>query len=270
MNILVPIDFSDCSVKALEYAINLNKITKGKLQILHAVEVPILADDDSTTGVEIRADVAKNMDKLKEQLPQLSDIDSEFELSFNHIGSSIYNLNKKAKIDLIVMGTKGATGAKEIFLGSNTYETIKEIKCPVLAIPENTGNFQLNSIAFASDYKRIDNYKDLDTLVKLAKLRNAEVHILHIGENTNISRDELEVGRSQDQYFRDVKHSYHFISGSEVSTEINNYINSNSISVLALYARKHDLTDMLFHHSLTKEMTYHTQIPLLVLPESDD
>lgn len=270
MNIVVPIDFSNCSKKALEYAINLNKIAKGNLTILHAIQVPILAGDDSTTGTEIREEVAQKLDEIRTEMPVLQEIEYDFELSFDQMTSSIIKLDKKAAVDLIVMGTKGATGAKEIFLGSNTYETIKEIKCPVLAIPEKSLGFQLSPIAFASDYKRIEKYKDLDTLLYFSKLRNSEIHILHIGEDTKISRDELVVGRSQDQYFKDTRHSYHFINGSDIANEINRYIESNGIKILALYARKHDLTDKLFHHSLTQEMTYHGEIPLLVLPESDD
>ena len=270
MNLLVPIDFSDCSVKALEFAIILNKIAKGKLIILHAVQVPILAGDDSNAGGEIKADVSEKMDALLNQVTDLKELNYDFELSFEHMTTSIRKLDKSTSIDLIVMGTKGATGAKEIFLGSNTYDIIKEIKCPVLAIPEKAVDFQLSSIAFASDYKKIEKFHDLDTMLKLAKIRNSEIHVLHVGEDNKIGRDEIEVGRGQDQYFKDTKHSYHFINGSDVANEINRYIQSNNIKILALYARKHDLTDKLFHHSLTKEMTYHAEIPLLVLPESDD
>jgi len=267
-NILVPIDFSDCSIKALQYAIGLCKITDGKLVILHSVQVPVLTEKGTETGEEIREEIDEKFNQVKKQVPLLEDVNYNFELNFEFVLSSIRKVVKKNYIDLIVMGTKGATGAKEIFLGSNTYETIKEVKCPVIAIPEKSESFQLGSIAFASDYKRIKDYADLDLMIELAKLRNSEIHILHIGEEKNMTREELEVGRSQDQCFKPVRHSYHYINGTDIAKEINSYLKSNGIKLLGVYARQHSLTDKLFHQSLTQEMVFHPEVPLLVIPET--
>ena len=186
-NLLVPIDFSECSNRALEYAVKLAKLTGSQITLMHAVQVPILEDGDSETGHEIREEVDRQIEKLNRKV-DLSEVKHTFKLSFDSITTAIRKLNKKTPVDLIVMGTTGASGAKEIFLGSNTYETIQQTQKPVLAVPVNSSSFGLGSIAFASDYKAIEKYQDLDTLIELSKLRNSEVHILHIGEDTKISR----------------------------------------------------------------------------------
>ncbi|MDA0195173.1 MAG: universal stress protein [Bacteroidetes bacterium] len=265
-NILVPLDFSSCSIKAVEYAANLCKVLSGHMTLLHAIQVPALSDIDDETSLEIENEIMKSYEELKEKLPILNEVDHDFKLKFSSILSEIKQI-AQYNIDLIVMGTKGATGAKEVFIGSNTYEVIQDASCPVIAVPEDNSLFNLKTIALASDYKRIDDFDDLEPLILLAKKRNAEIHVLHIGQESKISRKELEVGKSQEQYLKSLSHSYHFIEEDDVVHGLNKYLEENRIDMLAIYARKHYLAEKLFHNSVTQKMTFHTKAPLFVLPE---
>ncbi len=265
--ILVPIDFSECSINALNYAVGLSKLTHKRLLILHAVQVPAIAGGEMEPGKEVEREVEEEFTSIKKSVPQLTEVEFEFQISFDFLLTSLRKLSDQ--VDLIVMGTTGASGVKEALIGSNTLDVIKEIGIPVIAIPEQNDSLTVGTMAFASDYKEIVNMNDIKPMVDLARIRNSEIHILHIGEGNNITREELNAGKSQEQIFKQVRHSYHFINGTNVAAEINQYLENNGIKLLVLYARKHSLTEKIFHKSVTREMALHSKIPVFVLPEND-
>ena len=79
---------------------------------------------------------------------------------FGDLSSSLNQLEEKSVFDYLVMGTKGASGIKEVFMGSNTVSVIKNVNCPVICIPENVTYKVPKKIAFAADYKKI-SHQDL-------------------------------------------------------------------------------------------------------------
>ncbi len=142
--ILVPTDFSDNAYNALYYATRLFKNEACRFYILNTcdIETPVLTSIVDTSYADQQLSKESN-EKLTETFHSIVRDTEDFDHSFEIISSTkklletIEDTVKDKGIDLIIMGTKGATGAKGFFIGSNTSNIIQRIKCcPVLAVPE--------------------------------------------------------------------------------------------------------------------------------------
>ncbi len=270
--IIVPIDFSGCSIKALEIAAKLAIKINARLIIMNACQKPVAYADASLTAYsrdlikEAEGNAKRAFLSVKEAIKELADLEYTFEVKHAFAQDAIISLTLMENIDLIVMGTTGASGFKGILLGSNTYTVAKNIKCPILAIPESaeTGNFFKN-IVLAGDYENTASKDTFEMLNEIAIASNAEVHVLHVSEDPVIQSDETKEAQKLDRYLKRTKHSFHFKLNKHVDEGINEYIEENSIDLLTLVVKKHSLLDRIFKASTTKKMAYHSKVPLLIL-----
>ena len=161
--ILLPTDFSANSWNAIKYALQLFKDQECNFTLLNTytpviyqveymqssapqLELLDTVKQVSENGLkEIEQNIKKEFNNPKHIFTKLS--------SFNTLTAEIDELHEGHVMDFIIMGTKGATGAKEILFGSNTVHVIKKAKCPVLAIPSNFSFEAPHEILFPSDYE---------------------------------------------------------------------------------------------------------------------
>ncbi len=270
--ILVPIDFSDCSIKALEVAVQLAKKTNAKLIIMNACQKPVAYADASVIAYsrdlirEAEGKAKRAFENIEKTLPSLQDIEHTFSVKHAFPLDAINSLALLESVDLIVMGTTGAGRLKGILMGSNTYKVAKNVKCPVLAIPESAEPEKFfKNIVLAGDYRNTASKDTFEILIDLARISSAEIHVLHISETAEILPGETEEAQKLDRYFKNLRHSFHFKIDKHVDEGINEYIEENNIDLLTLVAKKHNLFDRIFKGSTTKKMAYHSKTPLLIL-----
>ena len=260
--ILFPTDFSENADNALNFAVEIARYLKMKLHIFNAYEAPYSTHTMSTTLLTIMKQESEKhiklcAEKLKKRAPDL-----EVETSVRH-GNTIRLIVEKAdhiNAELILMGTKGASGFKEVFFGSNTASVVQHSSCPVLVIPNHATFTPFHKIVFASDLK-MENYEaSVNYLKVFADVFYAQVLALHVlNEEENDSRDELKL--------KGLKNSYHTIKNNNLEEGINTFVEKNKADLLVIIARKHNILDLLFHPArLSKRLVNHIHIPLLVLP----
>jgi len=275
--ILFPTDFSEAANTAFIYALKFADSFGADLLILHVYDLPIVETPplpDST--VEIFDIVEMNQfESFREELPALHKLAEEHNLAHVKLhntllyGDLVYNINKlcdEQGIDLIVMGTKGASGLKETFLGSTTASVIANAKVPVLGIPAEAEYKALESIAFTTQYKDKDN-DALRNAIEIAAKFNARLHCLYI-KNDDDPEDIEERINEWKIYYRDENIDFFNISGGHIEQTILEFIDSQHIDLLVMRAHKRGFFESLFHKSLTKKMAYHTKVPLLVYHEN--
>jgi nucleotide-binding universal stress UspA family protein len=165
--ILFPTDFSDVANNAFVHALGLAKLVHGELILLHTYELPIVDNQFAPQNYQLLFDSLElsNFEKFKDEVPKLRAIAEEnhFEdIKMSHMimdGDLMYNIKeiiKKDKIDYVVMGTSGATGWKEAFLGTNTGEAIVNLSVPVLSIPKDCKYTKIETIGFTTRYREKD------------------------------------------------------------------------------------------------------------------
>jgi len=143
--ILVPIDFSSCSKKALRYAVALAKQFGARLWLLYVGQGYYLAPelgplDLSVTETRDRADAAGKLAALATQEVSPS-VPVDVSVRNGHTPTEIINAAKEANADLIVISTHGYTGLKHVWFGSITENIVRHAHCPVLVVSENEHEF---------------------------------------------------------------------------------------------------------------------------------
>ena len=268
--ILFPTDFSVSANNALNYALELAKITAARLILLNAYQLPYSRADMIVSVMDIlkedsEAGLKATLDKIK-QNPKFDGIRCETISRVGDVVSVSSELIQDLEIDLIVMGTKGASGLIETIIGSNTAGVIKSVKCPVLAIPEKAFYSVPHKIGFAYDLKELENPKDLRFLAHLAKLFNAEIQIYSvIAEADQEAIDRSAVQLKLSEYFRGIKLEIYFVVNGDIIDGIMKLVKANQPDWVVMVAKKYRLFESLFHSSMTKSMVFQTKKPLLVL-----
>ena len=278
MHILMPTDFSENAWNAIKYAMALFKRTKCTFYLLHVN--PIVAYTSVETTILASAEVVEKT-TLKKSKEQLQKVLSQIEhLPFNTVHTFVINsiygyfvdsIGKEImdkNIDLVIMGTKGASGLKKLTLGSNTGDVITKVKCPLLAVPENARYSKPREIVFPTDYHIGYSLNALDTLVDMVTIHKATLRILHV-----FKKDE-ELGSAQiknkdflHDYFKDLQHSFHTVTGSKLETTVQSFVKNRDIDMIAMVAKNLNFLQRILFRPTVEEISYHTDIPFLVLHE---
>lgn len=276
-NILFPSDFSPNADNALNFAVEIARKVQGNLVLFHAYSVQLI---DPNMPAEIYLSAYQEEEKVaKENLESLSKkiIDANKSTDGKNVFTTeaivtqglvvdeILSLIDDFKIDLVVMGTHGASGIAELILGSNTASVIEKSPVPVLAIPQNAISSGINNIVYAYDDIK-SGLPSFQRLLEFAKIYDAQITLLHIIESSNnteeLNKQEFQKIKQNVAYD---KISLELVKEENVLEGINDYVNSNNVDVLAMAIKKRTLLDKIFNRSLTKKMAYHTKIPLLAL-----
>jgi nucleotide-binding universal stress UspA family protein len=189
MKILVPVDFSDQSLAAVKVAVNIAKSKKGEVILLHLLDIPNFYGTDVLR--ELNSDESFFMvkgakEKMNEFLTKVetTDVEISSEIKLDNTYSGIIEFADEFAADYILMGTQGASGMKEVFVGSNTEKVVRRSNVPVICIKEYDESLKFNDIVFASNF-----YKESDSVVKhLKDLVNhfgSRLHLLRV----NTERD---------------------------------------------------------------------------------
>jgi nucleotide-binding universal stress UspA family protein len=280
--ILVPTDYSNDAKNAAIYALEIAAKTNSEIFFLHTYHVPVF--DNESNAYESYKIILENIEKEEEQkmkvfLDDLKefengkfksiDISSQVKLGF--LKDIILEIAQNEKVDLIVMGTRGASGIKKALIGSNTSNLINESNIPVLAVPENSVFKGLDRIVFACDYHLTENENKLYLLTELALLFGSEILIFNVVEDQEKlpSFDHALQGLKIENILRGAAHSYHFANkdNHDISEIIDDFLVQQKADMLVTIPKRLDFINSLFHKSLTKEMVCHSKIPLLALPE---
>lgn len=270
MKILFPTDFSPFSKKALEFACPIAKTTKSELIVFYSIHVPGSTISMMNEMMNILENEAH--EDLKAIISEIEENYDNIELSgTTGVGDPVLAIKEyaqKTSCNLIVMGTKGATGLKKALIGSNAAGVIDNLKTPTMLIPEDAQFTGLNNIIYATDLQDIDN--ELEQIIELTKPWNPEITVLHvIPENLKIEEiNEAETGSELVRKHHYKKLRFKLLTGTDPNAEIEYYIKeTGEKDLLVMFAEKRSLLARIWDKSLSKKMAFHAELPLLVFPK---
>lgn len=275
--ILLPTDFSDNAQNAINYALNLYKDENCTFYLLNTY-TPIIYSYDyqmNTGGYlgeiadVVRENSIKKLNEIEENVKEkFNNPKHHFEIvsSFNLLTDEIKDKLEQFSIDLIVMGTKGATGAKEILFGSNTIHIIQKVKCPVLAIPDGHFFEEPKEILFPTDYKVDYSTKQLESLITIATLFDSRVHVLHVSHDVDLTKIETKNKEKLENLLLDVKQASYRVEDQDIPQAINEFQKSTYVQLLMMINNKHSFFENLFFRPVINQIGFHLNIPFLVIP----
>ena len=276
-NILLPTDFSDNSINAIRYALEIFKDVNCIFYLLNIYGIPYLTeqeltDYDKVNMVKMEESLfmssQKELEKILKKLVKIPNPNHKFKTisDYNFFINSVKQIVKDKNIELIVMGTKGATGAKEIFMGSNTGDLIMKTNCNLLAVPENTIYQKPKEITFTTDFKIPYKKEDLFELIEITKLHESTIRVLHLADEKTLDEEQRINKKALNHYFENLSYSFHTLTNTNFETALNCFTQSRGdIDMIAIIAKQYNFFQRLFFKPKVEELSFHTKIPLLVL-----
>jgi nucleotide-binding universal stress UspA family protein len=278
-NILLPTDFSENSWNAIKYAINFFEKEICNFYLLYVNRLndnimnasPYLASDGVLEDVYTKP----SKRKLRKVLERIT---SRFTPNKNHKFYSLSDYDffiesirkhvEEKSIDIIVMGTKGASGLKKIIVGTNTGDVITKVKCNTLAVPEKAEFNKLQEIAFPTDFSLNYDIQILQPLSDIIENYKAGLRILHISKKKDdLNTDQKRNIELLDDYFNHLNHSFHYLTNKKTEDAIQCFTESRNTDMICMVAKNLNYFQQILFHSKIEEISYHTEIPFLVLHE---
>jgi nucleotide-binding universal stress UspA family protein len=271
MKILIPTDFSANAKHAIDYAYlsPLANTLNAEIKLLNVYTPPVTRNN--LPYPLIQDQMVRAVKEAEEQLTILcNEISDNTGLRCKNLvmtGGVVEEIIKEAKgskADMIVMGTKGASGIEKILFGSNAASVIENATCPVLVVPKGAPIALPKRIVFATNYHDSD-MTTLKSLANLAKMLEAELMIVHV------SKDKLKSERDLIEQFSKAvavetgfqQPFYYVMQHADIKKGLDLFMDSSGADLLALSTRKRSVFEKLFDSSLTKQMAYQVNIPLL-------
>ena len=277
--ILIPTDFSKNALNAARYALDLYAKLNCEFYFLNVFRLtnyttntlilpePGSAEYEAAKGASEEA-FAKLLDML--ELHHDNPKHSYHTISsFNFLSEAMKQTIDNKDIDLVVMGTQGATGAKGIIFGSNTVNAMEKIReCPVLAVPDELRFSIPKEIVFPTNYKSSFSRKELNYLIEIAKMHNTSIKVVHFTKKTTLTEDQEKHKQLLDDILQGVDHSFHTLTDKDVAQGITSFVQSRNSDMIAFINKKHFLFNSIFSRPLVKEIGYDATVPILALNES--
>lgn len=274
MKILVPTDFSDTADRALRYAVSF--VTTGSTLILHHTFMPLESgfyskSRQETDNRELSQELKARLRELAEQTTETrSDIKVEIILDKGVGERGILKAATSRKVDLIVMGTTGASGLKEKLIGSVTADVMNQAPCPVIGVPAKYVYRPLKRIVFASDYM-LEDMDALKFVAQIAERFRARVVITHF----NVMKSDTTQSKNLSDTYRGlVKQvvpysgiTYEVHPAKDIAEALKKISRGNDLDLLAMMThRRKGFFQKLMQQSVTKRVSYQSQVPLLSFP----
>lgn len=279
MKILVPTDFSENAMKAALYAAEVAQRTNSRIFLLHACELGHEAIRQPF-GLHEKYDRLV-MENRKAELSALkrsmlavyAKINIRTEMTYGDAVDSILEFSESEKIDLIIMGTKGAGKVKERLAGTVAAKVAGKAKVPVLIVPEKYRIEKPDGIVFTTNHFE-RNKQELGIIVKMAKLFSSAIHaVVFLDTDKANVGNYLEKGRQMNHYLSFLKKTYpgidftgELIEGKNFENAIGLYHTKNETDIAAMITYPKGFWEKLMHKSVTKKMIYHSNLPVLAIP----
>ena len=276
VRILLPTDFSDNSFQAIQYATKVYNKTECTFYLLHTYTPTVYQSDylmGSPEQIELGDILQKSstnqLEKLKSKLEDTNGNPKHkfiVHSAFNTLMGEISYMVEEENIDLIVMGTKGATGAQEILLGTNAVHVIKRAKCPVLVVPPNYEYEAPKEILFPTDYEITYEKEKMKPLLSIANLHNSRINVMHVRAGYELNPSQ-EKNKAQLGQVLENKGQFHEVPDNGIITAINEFQVKSKSNFLVMVQNKHTFIERLFIEPVIKKIGFHVTIPFMVLPQ---
>ncbi|SDB58331.1 Nucleotide-binding universal stress protein, UspA family [Flavobacteriaceae bacterium MAR_2010_188] len=274
--ILVPTDFSKESEYALKVAAHLAKQFDSEIFLLHVLNLPLTTVDTMNTPSALPEamffmQLAHKKFKKMIRQPYLNGIKVHEKVKRHRIFDGINEACEENECDIIIMGSHGATGFKEMFVGSNAEKVVRTAKIPVMVIKRHHEEFNVNDFVFASDFKK-DNIETYKKAVGLAKLLNSKMHLLIVDlpgkfDNHEQAKQRIKdfiLGHEYDNY------SINVIAANTVEKGILNFSREIDADLIGISTHGRQGISHFFNGSISEDIANHAKRPVVTFRIPDE
>ncbi|MBE15591.1 MAG: universal stress protein [Dokdonia sp.] len=279
-NILVPTDFSENATHALRYAQRLFETEHVRFTLFHAYQpspIQLLGKSPHRVGHYYQLEEKQAKSQLEATLSQIAhytDNKRHIFVTQTTSGTLLEALQALSisEFDLIVMGSKGASGVKQLILGSNTYRVIKEMtRIPILVIPDQAKYANPKKIAFATNFTRPYAHKEIAPMLDILSLWQASLRIIEVYYDPLLTETQEQNLSNLEEMLAGINYHLHVIPHfNSIETALRVFNEELDIDLLAMIRYPRSFFQDLVREPIIKKMSYHAKVPLLILPALAD
>ena len=272
--ILVPTDFSETGMLAIEHASFLARLVKAEMILLHVLPLteyhfeipePVMhinnRDEVNKIVVQKLTELADHVSKEYGIRPQIMNTEGK-------IAMEVMQIAKDEDVDIIVMGTHGAKGFEEIMIGSNAHKVVSLAPCPVLTVQTHAKKLGFANIVLPID-RSTHSREKVETAISFANIYHSKLHILGLLESKEASEyDKLQIVLDQVQHSIEkagLTFSRHTVKGDHLAAEALKYGSSIDADLIMIMTDQESQVTGLFLGLLAKQIVNHSRIPVLSL-----
>ncbi|MEX2350661.1 MAG: universal stress protein [Flavobacteriaceae bacterium] len=273
--VAIPTDLSANAFNAFEYAVSLFN-EPSVFYLMHAYAGSIynennvkLSDTEleslrEKTSSDCESKLTRLVDEIKTKHPN-SDHQFKTLTQCGYLIDEVVQLVRSENIDVLVMGTKGATNDRNITFGSNTLQVLKNVQCPVLCVPDNYKYKRPEKLLFPTNYMVPYQKRELELVDEICSYYNAELHMLYIsniGIHSNRQKENQAFLKTQ---IYNATISFHQAEESSKTNVINDTIEKMDIDLLVMVNSRHTYLENLLSKTTIDKIGLNPKIPFLVL-----
>lgn len=269
--ILVPTDFSPQAENALKVAAQLAKKHESEIYLLHMLELPLNLIDQANSNSGGNLPEALFFMKLahkrfKEVMESdyLEGITVYETVQFHEAFDGIIEVAKENEVDLIIMGSHGASGFKEMFIGSNTEKVVRTSNIPVLVIKNEHKQFNVDNFVFATDFSE-ECKEPFKRAIKFANSVGANIHLLFINTATNFMTT-IEANEVMEKFLKGMeikKYSLNIYNDTSVEKGVLNYAQSIDADLIGMATHGRKGLSHFFNGSVSEDLVNHAKRPVI-------
>lgn len=276
--ILLPTDFSTTAKNAALYALKMaEQLGVKKLVLYHSYEIPV-SIDPLVPGLQmidmetLKESSDKGLESFQAELKSISgDIIIDTVSEYGALTSGLDEVCAKVNAGLVVMGITGGGVLEEKLIGSNTLSVAKHTKIPLIIVPANTRFTRIEEIMVTSDFDKSDKTIPVDTVRKIIAETKAKLFVFTI-EDTDESdikypSKTMVEGYALHTLLQDLDPEYHFSQNTNYVESINEFALEYQIDLVITIPKKHGFLESLFTTSHTRQLAFHSHVPLMVIHE---
>lgn len=271
--IICPVDFSECSLNALEFASKIGEKMNADLRILHVLNTEdyLKLSPDDRSGKNQILFVTEKLENLKKIVVEesLSKGLKSCELVMEHgeVVDTILKVSDKVEVSLVVAGTEGVNGSHLGKLGSRASELVENSKQDVLVVPRSSFFSPFQLMSYAQNYEEEDKIA-IQKVVEMATRFNSALEVVHFEKKDNPRKESLHMTMEEElkpfARMNKVSFSLKKTYGS-LAESIQQYQIDSKSELLITFSKKHNLWEKLFEKGLSKDLALHQSRPLWVI-----
>lgn len=278
--ILVPIDFSQAALVALDYAVAIAKEIGATITVYHSF-TPMTNISLAAGNIPLEQEIDRLIRQLNEQAENLirpyktisyrekeGFVEIDTLIKVGYVADDIAMLTESS-YHLVVLGTKGVSGIDEVIFGSVAGKVAEVAKCPVLIIPEKAFFNGIESIVYATELGKTDQFI-IDDLLDFADIFGAKISCLHINTESNQMAEKLTKLTDLEScyWFTPIKKlTFELLTGESVLKSLYQYLDEHKPDMLTVVHKNRSFIEGIFHQSISKKLAFHSKIPILILQE---
>ena len=266
--ILVPTDFSDAADNAALYAARYAQSINARMILFHVYHVPVSAAPAfpvmPVTFDELQAENEAWLQKKAKELHRKTGADIRCRVKIGLAGDEILEVQN---VDLIIMGTKGAGRIDQVLPGSIATSVFRKSKIPVLLVPEKAEYKKIRTLMFACDYDPARGFSLPLALQGFAKPFEPAIFVVNVKHKKESVVINAQVAMKPGGQMDNVEHLYYFSEQEDLADGISEFAVDHNADIIAVIPHQYGLLEGIFHKSISKQLAFHSHIPLLASPD---